>query len=63
MPAAVVERCPSPTVCGVPVPAYIAVNPAAAVAVRLPAGVDDGNSWSPDPAMSAVINPVAVRGE
>ena len=23
----------------------------------------DGNSWSPDPAMSAVINPVAVRGE
>ena len=63
MPAAVVEGRPSPAVCGMPVPADIAVNPAPPVAVRPPAGVHSGDCWPPDPAVSAVINPVAVRGE
>ena len=59
-PAAVMKRR-APRVIGIPIPAAVGINPVAAVAVRLPAGIVNHRGRTPAASVAFDLDPRAIR--
>src|SRR5438876_3343459 len=62
-PAAIMKRRPTPGVIRVPIPAAVAPEPMATVAVRPPGCIYHRNRRLPAPAIAIDVDPASVRGK